>query len=152
MKYLLYLFSIVLFAKGCGETSAETETTKSAQDDISIIYEASSRGFYQKIQLSKEEISIPKDRNANLVLRKTCSKADWNEVVQLLDKIDGEKLGETSANEEDFARDAAIPATLTIKYKDKTVTSKTFSHENPPTTLAPLVAKLQAMAKAVENQ
>ena len=151
MKYLFCLFSIVLFAKGCGETSTESEAVKSAQDDVSINFEASSRGFYQEINLSKEQFSLTKIRNGKVSAQQEVSSEDWNEIVQLLDKIDSEKLNETTANEEDIARDAAIPATLTIKYKENTVTSKTFSYGNPPATLAPLVAKLQAMAKAIEK-
>jgi hypothetical protein len=140
-----------LFTKECNDAASETATVKSAQDDILITYEASTRGFYQNIQLSKEEITIAKDRSGKTIT-KECSKTDWDDIVKLLDLIDAEKLGENPANEEDIARDAAIPATMTIKYKDKTLTSNTFSHGKPPTTLAALVTKLQAMAKAVENQ
>ena len=152
MKFLFCLFSMFVFTEGCNDKSSKTEIIKNAQDDITIVYEASSRGFYQKIQLNKKEIIIPKDRNGNVVLTKSCASKDWDEVVALLDKIDSEKLKEATINKEDIARDAAIPGTLTITYKDNAVTSKTFPHGNPPETLAPLVAKLQAMAKAVENQ
>lgn len=149
MKYIYCIFSIVLFSKGCNDT-ATTETTKSAQDDISITYEASSRGLYQKINLSKAEITVANDRSGTTTT-KDCNETDWNEIVALLDKIDSEKLNGTTVNEEDIARDAAIPATLTIKYKDNTVTSKTFPHGNPPDYLAPLLTKIQAMAKAVDK-
>ncbi|MBC8754380.1 hypothetical protein H2O64_06835 [Kordia sp. YSTF-M3] len=148
MKYIFCLFSVVLFSKGCND--AKTETTKSAQDDISITYEASSRGLYQKIDLSKAQITVANDRSGTTVT-KECNEADWSEVVALLDKIDAEKLNGTTVKDEDIARDAAIPATLTIKYKDNTITSKTIAHGNPPSYLAPLLTKIQAMAKAVDK-
>jgi hypothetical protein len=150
MKYIFCLFSIVLFAKGCGDSTQETATMKNAQDDISITYEASTRGFYEKINLSKEQIAVAKDRNGTTAT-KDCSEMDWKEVVQLLDKIDSEKMNGTTVIDEDIARDAAISGTLTIKYKDNTVSSKTFPHGNPPAYLAPLLTKIQAMAKAVDK-
>jgi len=149
MKYIYCIFSIVLFSKGCNDT-ATTETTKSAQDDISITYEASSRGLYQKIELTKAEIAVANDRSGHTTT-KACNETDWNEIITLLDKIDSEKLNGTSIKEEDIARDAAIPATLTIKYKDNTITSKTFPHGNPPAYLAALLTKIQAMAKAIDK-
>jgi hypothetical protein len=148
MKYIFCLFSIVLFSKGCND--AKEETTKSAQDDISITYEASTRGSYQKIDITKAQITVANDRSGNTIT-KECNEADWKEVVALLDKIDAEKLNGTTVKDEDIARDAAIPATLTIKYKDNTITSKTISHGNPPSYLAPLLTKIQAMAKAVDK-
>ena len=98
MTFLFCLFSIFLFTKGCNDSNSENTTIKSAQDDISIVYEASTRGFYQKIQLNKKEIVISKDRNGNIVLTKNCSAKDWDEVVALLDKIDSEKIKETNSN------------------------------------------------------
>ncbi len=152
MKYLFCLFSMFVFAEGCNDKSSKNETIKDAQDDVSITYEAYSRGFYEKIELNKKEIVIPKDRNENVVLRKNCSSKDWNEVIALLDKIDAEKLKKNYVNADDVGRDAVIPATLSIKYKDNMVKSVSLAHGNPPETLAPLIAKLQAMALAVENQ
>ncbi|WP_298419490.1 hypothetical protein [uncultured Kordia sp.] len=149
MKYLLCLFSITLFAKGCN--NSETETIKSAQDDISISYEASSRGFYQKVNLTKEKFSFTKIRDGKVSVQQEMSTEDWNEIIQLLDKIDSEKVKSNPAKEEDLARDAAIPATLAIKYKDNTVTTSSFGHGNPPETLAPLMNKIQAMIKAVDK-
>ena len=151
MKYIFILFSVALFAKGCGETSSEKATTNSAQDDITISYEASSRGFYQKINVTKNLFSLKTVRDGKVSVEQEMTTADWNEIVKLLDKIDSEKKDETTGTDEDIARDAAIPAKLTVKYKESTITSKTFAHGNPPADLAPLVAKIQAMAIAVDK-
>ena len=152
MKYLLVLCTMFLFADGCNDKTSDKETLKTAQDDISITYEASSRGFYEKIMLDKKEIVLLKDRSGNVTLKDACSSEDWNEVIAILDKIDAEKLQKNYVNADDVGRDAVIPATLVIKYKDNMVKSISLAHGNPPETLAPLFAKLQAMALAVENQ
>jgi hypothetical protein len=151
MKYLCILFSITLFAKGCNESSTEKEAMKSAQDDISIQYEASTRGFYQKINLNKQKITVHKDRSGNNIVSKDCSEADWTEIVQLLDKIDSEKLRNNYVNPDDLGRDAVIPALLTISYKENVVKNIEFGHGNVPEVLQPLMTKIEAMVKAVDK-
>ncbi|WP_430410604.1 hypothetical protein [Kordia sp.] len=151
MKYLFYLFSVFVFTDGCNDKASETETIKGAQDEISIVYEASTRGFYEKINISKEKLSVTKIRNGKVSVEQDMSSEDWNELVTLLDKIDSEKLKDNYTNTDDVGRDAVIPATLAIKYKDDTVKSITLTHGNPPETLVPLMNKIQAMVKAVDK-
>lgn len=151
MKFLLCLFSIALFAKGCNDADADKETVKNAQDDISIQYKASSRGFYQDIKLSKAQFSYTNVRDGKTSVQQDMSTEDWNEIVQLLDKIDAEKLKGNYVNPDDLGRDAVIPATLTINYKENIVRNIEFGHGNPPKELAALVNKIQAMANAVDK-
>ena len=151
MKYLLVLFSLTVFVKGCGDKKSEEETVKSAQDDISIEYEASTRGFYQKVVFTKEMLSLTKIRDGKVSVQQEMSEEDWNELVTLLDKIDSEKLKKTYVNPDDLRRDAVIPAKLVIRYKENIVTSIDVAHGNPPEALAPLLTKIQAMADAVDK-
>ncbi|MFK7748119.1 MAG: hypothetical protein AB8B65_07005 [Kordia sp.] len=151
MKFLLCLFSITLFAKGCSDSNPEKETIKNAQDDITIEYKASSRGFYQDIKLSKTQFAYKKVRDGKVSVLQDVSSEDWNEIIELLDKIDAEKFKNDTVNPDDIARDAAIPATLTINYKENVVRDIKFGHGNPPKELAALVNKIQAMAKAVDK-
>lgn len=152
MKYMLIFCSIFMLADGCNDKISEKETIKTAQANIAITYEAFTRGFYEEIILTKKEMVISKDSNENVVLRKTCSSEDWNEVMTILDNIDAEKLKKNYVNTDDVSRDNAIPATLSIQYKDNMVKSIRLAHGNPPKMLVPLIAKLHAMALAVENQ
>ncbi|AXG69271.1 hypothetical protein KORDIASMS9_01491 [Kordia sp. SMS9] len=151
MKYLLVLFSITLFAKGCNDKNPDEETLKNAQDKISIQYEASTRGFYQKINLTKELFSLTKIRGGKVSVQQEVSEEDWNEIVTLLDKIDAEKLKKNYMNADDVGRDAVIPAILQISYKENVVTNVEFGHGNPPKALAALMTKIEAMANAVDK-
>ncbi|WP_046759178.1 hypothetical protein [Kordia jejudonensis] len=146
MKYLFCLFSVFLFADGCNDNASESK----AQDEVSIEYEASTRGFYQKINVSKQEITVHNDRSGKGIT-KACNEADWTEIMALLDNIDAEKLKESYTNTDDVGRDASIPATLAIKYKEDMVKNITVPHGNPPKIVAPLLNKIQAMAKAVDK-
>ena len=150
MKYIFILLSMTLFAKGCND--AGKEAVKSAQDDISIQYEASSRGFYQKIDINKAQFSLTKVRDGKVSAVQEMSEADWAEFVQLLDKIDSEKLKKNYVNPDDLGRDAVIPAMLTISYKENVVKMIEFGHGNVPEVLRPLMTKIEAMANAVEKQ
>ncbi|MEM6685247.1 MAG: hypothetical protein AAF617_05570 [Bacteroidota bacterium] len=151
MKYLLVLLSVTVFAKGCNNKNADQETLKTAQDDISIQYEVTTRGFYQKIELTKAQFSLTNITGGKVSVQQEVSEEDWNDIVQLLDKIDAEKLKKTYVNPDDLARDAVIPGKLVIRYKENEVASVDIADGNPPAVLAPLLNKLEAMANAVDK-
>ncbi|WP_298507648.1 hypothetical protein [uncultured Kordia sp.] len=152
MKYLFVLFSVALFTKGCGDKETQEETVKSAQDDISIQYEAVSRGFYERIQVSKEQLALTKVQGGKVSALQEMAESDWNEIVSLLSKIDAEKIKTLEAPSAKRLYDGAAHAVLTIQYKDVEVSSNSFDHGNPPKELTALVDKMQAMAKAVDKQ
>lgn len=151
MKYLFVLFSLTLFAKGCDDKKSDEETVKNAQDEISILYEASTRGFYQKVTLNKDQLSLTKIRGGKVSAQQEMSEEDWSAIVQLLDKIDSEKLKKNYINPDDLGRDAVIPAKLQVSYKENIVTNVEFGLGNPPEALAALVAKIEAMVNAVDK-
>ncbi|MEM6719497.1 MAG: hypothetical protein AAF611_09295 [Bacteroidota bacterium] len=151
MKYLFVLFSVALFAKGCNDKNSDEDTVKNAQDEISIQYEASARGFYQNIVVDKAQLSLTKVRGGKVSAKQEMSETDWNEIVTLLDKIDSEKLKRNYVNPDDIGRDAVIPAKLTVRYKENIVTDVEFGYGNPPEALAPLLTKIEAMANAVDK-
>lgn len=150
MKFLLCLFSLTLFTKGCNDTNPET-TVKNAEDDIVITYEALSRGFFEEIQVSKAALKTTKDRNKQQYNTYDCNTEDWEEVLSLLSKIDSEKIKTLEAPSSKRLYDGAAHAVLKIKYKDVEVSSNSFDHGNPPKELKALVTKIQAMAKAVDK-
>ena len=151
MKYLFVLFSITLFAKGCNDEASKKAAVKTAEDDIVITYEATSRGFYQKIDVTKELFSLKKIRDGKVSVQQEMAEEDWNEIVSLLAKIDAEKMKTLKAPSEKRLFDGAAHAVLGIKYKDIEVSSNSFDHGNPPKELAALVNKIQAMANAVDK-
>lgn len=150
MKYLLILFSVTLFTKGCNDKKDDENAIKTAQDEISINYEASSRGFYQKVNITKEQLSLTNTRGGK-TSTKQIANSDWNEIVDILDKIDAEKLEKNYVNPDDLRRDAVIPAKLTISYKENVVTNVEFGHGSPPEELTALLTKIEAMVNAVDK-
>ncbi len=151
MKYVFVLLSITLFAKGCNDKKSDEETIQKAQDEISIQYEASTRGFYQKINIDKEQFSLTNIRGSKVSVQQEMAEEDWNAIVALLDKIDSEKLKKNYMSPDDVGRDAVVPAILQISYKENVVTNVEFGHGNPPKELAALMAKIEAMVNAVDK-
>ena len=152
MKYIFCLFSMFFFAKECTDKNSETETLKSAEDDITIIYEATSRGFFEEIQVSKTSLRTTSDRNKKQYTTSDTNPEDWKEILSLLAKIDAEKIKTLEAPSSKRLHDGAAHAVLKIKYKDNEVSSNSFDHGNPPKELAALLTKIQAMVKAVDKQ
>ena len=150
MKLFLYLFSVITFMNGCHDENSKEQTTKNAQDAITIEYEASSRGYYQKVNLSKDQLAVVRQRGGT-VLTKEMSSEDWTAIMEILDKIDVEKLEKNYVNPDDLRRDAVIPAMLTINYKENTVSNVEFGHGSAPEILQPLMTKIEAMINAVDK-
>jgi len=151
MKYIFCLFSMVFFTKECNDTNSETSSLKNAEDDITISYEAISRGFFEEIQVTKAALRTTSDPNKKQYATSNTNAEDWKEILSLLAKIDAEKIKTLKAPSSKRLHDGAAHAVLKIKYKDNEVSSNAFDHGNPPKELAALVTKLQAMAKAVDK-
>lgn len=70
------------------------------------------------------------------------SKSDWNSLLDLLSKVDAEKIKDLKAPSEKRFYDGAMIAGLKVIYKDKTYESASFDHGNPPAEIKDLVNKI----------
>lgn len=142
MKVLVLLIFTALFGKGCdADKQKEIETTV-------IEYTASSRGFYQKITIQNQMVTVSKDRDGQQ--KNTPSKisdANWNALVSEFKAIDLKELANYKAPTEKRFYDGAAIAELTIKYKDSTYKSANFDHGFPPVEIAKLMNTINIIAK-----
>ena len=142
MKILSLLFLTIFLGKGCD--SAKAQDIQSAV----IEYTANTRGFYQKITVKDQMVTVSKDRDGNdKPVPVKISDADWNELVNCFKKVKLDSLAKLKAPTEKRFYDGAAIADLKITYKDKTYESTSFDHGFPPKEIKKFVNRITAFAK-----
>jgi hypothetical protein len=129
-------------AKGCSQE---------AKNDIAnakIVYTANTRGFYQKITIQNQEISVSRERDsADKGVTSKISDADWKELVGYFEKIELDSLSTYKDPTQKRVYDGAAIAELIINYKEKEYQTKNFDHGYPPFEIEKFVNKLVSLVK-----
>jgi len=142
MKILAIMFLTIFLSKGCDE-----ETTKDAKSAV-IEYTANTRGFYQKITVRDQTLTISTDRNeTKQATAVRINDADWKLVMEAFQEINLEGMPNLKAPTEKRFYDGAAMADLKITFKGKIYQSQTFDHKHPPAGIAKLVDKLVSFVK-----
>lgn len=142
MKILSLLFVTLFLGKGCDSEKKQDIAT------AVIEYTANTRGFYQKITIQNQTVSISKDRDGkDMPVQEKISDKDWNELVAEFQNVDLDGLPNLKAPTEKRFYDGAAIAELKISYKDKTYETTGFDHGFPPAEIEKLVTKINAFAK-----
>ena len=141
MKTIALLFFSLFMAKGCSQDE------KKDLANAEIIYTANTRGYYQKVTIHNQEITISKDRNEEGVGTTTkISEANWNELVLLFNKLDLEKLSSYEGPTQKRFYDGAAIANMKVSYKEKEYQTNDFDHGTPPLEIEYFVKKLLLLA------
>jgi hypothetical protein len=142
MKFFVLVFLSIFVSKGCGG-----QPKNDIQTAI-IEYTANTRGFYQKISLQNQIVSITKDRTGSeKPLSRKVSEDDWNEVVGCFKTIQLDSLATLKPPSKKRLFDGAAIANLKISYKDKSYQTTSFDHGYPPEVIKKLVDKINSFAK-----
>lgn len=149
MKILFSILTLILITRDCNNTS---KSSKTQENGLTITYEASSRGSFEEISVSKDSFSISHDRyRKDITFYKTPS-SKWNECLELLNKIEIDKLPNLKAPTSMRQYDGAAHAYLTIKNNKEEIKSSTFDHGFPPDEIKMLVEKLLSLKKLIPKQ
>ncbi|CAM3949549.1 hypothetical protein [Flavobacterium weaverense] len=142
MKILTLLFLTLFMGKSCDSAKAQD------MEAAVIEYTANTRGFYQKITIKNQMLSVSKDRNTedNAVVTKI-DDAKWNELVTYFKEVKLETLKDLKAPTEKRFYDGAAIANLKIRHKDKVYESTSFDHGFPPKEIKKLVDKINSFVK-----
>ncbi len=142
MKLFAVILLSVFLSKSCeGQTKNDLKTAV-------LEYTANTRGFYQKITIQDQMVSVSKDRNGNdKAIVTKISEKDWKELVAHFETIELESLPTLKAPTEKRFHDGAAIADLKVVYKDKTFQTEAFDHGYPPETIKKLVTKINSFAK-----
>ncbi len=142
MKLFLMIFLSVFPSKSC------SSQTKNDLNAAIVEYTANTRGFYQKITIENQMVTVSKDRNGNeKPVATKISDKDWKELVGYFENIELDSLSRLKAPTEKRFHDGAAIANLKVTYKDKTYETTAFDHGFPPAEIKKLVAKINTFAK-----
>jgi hypothetical protein len=136
----MLLFLTIFMAKGC------SQQVKNDISNAEIVYTANTRGFYQKITIKNQEISVSKERDSSEKGTTTkISDSDWKELVGYFQTFELDSLPSYKDPTQKRFYDGAAIADLKITYKDKVYQSKNFDHGVPPVEIEKLVNKIVSL-------
>ena len=142
MKLLSLLFLTIFLGKGCDDATAQD-----LQNTV-IEYTANTRGYYQKITIKNQIVTVSKDRNNNdKAISTKISDADWLALIDDFKEVKLETLKDLKAPTEKRFYDGAAIANLKITYKDKDYETTSFDHGFPPKEIKKLVDKINSFSK-----
>lgn len=142
MKILTAFFLLLFLGKGCDSVTAQDMET------AVIEYTASSRGFYQKVTIKNQTMTVSKNRNddnksMNLIIDST----DWDDLTSCFKEIPLKQLANLKAPTEKRFYDGAAIANLKITFGDKNYESSSFDHGFPPQEIKQLIDKITSLVK-----
>lgn len=155
-KGILLLVLLVMIGVGCNSKKYTVSQTSGvlhqesvvgeSQLPMRIVYEANTRGFYQKITIQNQQVFISTDREGTAVpISKRISDSDWKAINGFLAEIDLETLPHLKAPTEKRFYDGAAISHLEIRYKEKEYHTPNFDHGFPPESLKKLVAQIVSL-------
>jgi hypothetical protein len=142
MKTITLILLSLFLGKGC------SQETKNDIENTSIEYVAYSRGFYQKIIIKNQMISIARDRNTkgNGITTKISEK-DWKELIGYFQSVKIENLPTLKDPTQQRFYDGAPIANLKVTYKENEYLTTDFDHSFPPAEIENLVNKIVSLGK-----
>lgn len=142
MKLFTMLFLSLFLGKSC------TSQTKNDLKTAVLEYTANTRGFYQKITIQDQMVSISKDRSGTeKPVATKISDKDWKELLAYFETINLDSLPTLKAPSQKRFHDGAAIADLKVTYKDKTYQTPSFDHGYPPEAIKKIVDKINSFAK-----
>ena len=142
MKLFTMILLSVFLSKSC------TSQTKNDLKTAVLEYTANTRGFYQKITIENQTVTVSKDREGKdkSVATKISDKA-WKELVSHFETINLDSLATLKAPTQKRFHDGAAIANLKVIYKGKTYETAAFDHGFAPEKIKKLVDKINTFAK-----
>ncbi|MBA4275924.1 hypothetical protein [Flavobacterium sp.] len=142
MKLFTMILLSVFLSKSC------KSQTKNDLETAVLEYTANTRGFYQKITIQDQMVSVSKDRSgAEKPVATKISDKDWKELVAYFETINLDSLPTLKAPTQKRFHDGAAIADLKVTYKDKTYQTEAFDHGYPPEAIKKIVVKINSFAK-----
>lgn len=140
------LFAVILFSVFLGKSC--TCQTKNDLKTAVLEYTANTRGFYQKITIQNQMVSVSKDRSGNdNPVEIKISEKDWKELVGYFEAVNLDSLPTLKAPTEKRFHDGAAIADLKVTYKDKIYRTTSFDNGYPPEAIKKIVDKINSFAK-----
>ncbi|PXY45052.1 putative periplasmic lipoprotein [Flavobacterium hydrophilum] len=140
MKILSLILLTIFIGAGCSSQK------KADMTSTVIEYSAMSRGYYKKIVVQNQTVSVTNGRDAQTVENKI-EKANWDKIIAEFEKIDVEKISTLKAPTEKRFYDGAAIGNLKITQNQKTYETQGFDNGFPPKEIEKLVNLLTDFVK-----
>ncbi len=159
MKILFSILALFVISNGCkgpdalAEKTIKNQTTEVLKSlDTTLVYRASTRGYFDYISIAKDSMIISSDRDLKTTTKYKVSKQDWQSLQHLIKalKIDSLPLLKPPTNRRHY--DASYHTVLMIKINDKEVITPTFDHDAPPKMIADIVNKILSVRKSITKK
>ncbi|MCB4806968.1 META domain-containing protein [Tamlana sp. 62-3] len=119
------------------------------QEQISIDYTVSSRGFFKEVLVNAQSVLLTQKRGGSYN-KTSISQQDWERIKNTLKIIKIEEISELKAPSHKYAFDGAALAHLKITKNGKTYQSAPFDHGNPPAEISNLVKEILSLSENIE--
>jgi len=140
MRTVSFLLLTIFMMTGCS-SQKKTDMTSTV-----IEYSAMSRGYYKKIVVQNQTVSVTNKRDAQAV-ENTIKKTDWDKIIAEFEKINLESIPTLKAPTEKRFYDGAAIGNLKITQNQKTYETPGFDNGFPPKEIEKLVNLLTDFAK-----
>ncbi|HEX9827480.1 MAG TPA: hypothetical protein VGA80_12855 [Flavobacteriaceae bacterium] len=147
MKIIFGLLVLAICSNECRQQPYQI--SNQVQDDMVITYEANTRGFYEKIWITKSSVSFSNDRSLKIVVSSKCQSEDWEDLVALMKEIKLQELPELEPPSKMHQYDGAAMATLKVELNNTVYKTKIFDHGHPPKAISQLVNKVLSIKEMV---
>lgn len=160
MRAITFLITILITFTSCNcqkkavetantsEKVGATSVTEKQSNDMKLIYEASSRGFYQKITVLNQELFIYSDRNSSEKgTQIKISETDWKEISSAMNTIKLDQLSSYKDPTQKRFYDGAAIANFKVIVNEKKYQTVDFDYGFPPVEIEKLVNKINLLAK-----
>ena len=142
MKLISIFILTIFLGKGC-----DSEQKQDVESAV-IEYSANTRGFYQKIIIQNQMITVSRERkNADNPKAEKISDSDWKALITAFQEVNLEELPNLKAPTEKRFYDGAAIGELKITYKGTTYQTNGFDHGTPPVEIERFVNKILSLVK-----
>ena len=122
------------------------------QDSTKITYQAATRGFFMRLWIEGDSITISNDHSLKTSTTYPFPQEEKESFLNLLNEVDETSLPELEVPTTTFQYDAAQMAWLEISKGQETYKTNIFDHGKPPKPITELVEKLLSIKTIVEKQ
>ena len=139
--------SITLFILiGLSALNQNCNSRSIQQDPANITYEATSRGFFLRVYVIGDSMTISQDRNKPETVKPLNNK-ELKAIHSELSNLELGSIENLKRPSESSTYDAAPAAILKIDFMNESYSSPSFDHGNPPKEIKPLVDLILSVAK-----
>lgn len=128
------------------KASKNSDAILAQENNYTIEYTTSTRGFFSQYVFENGKLSIQKDRNSAPTFR-TCSQEETNKLLAEVKALDLEKLKTLEAPTQDRFVDAAAIASLKITHQGKSYEVPKFDAGEPNKYIASLMSTLLELSE-----